>query len=264
MIVVRYQQLRIWADSNIGGKNMELTLLITFLMNYMMIAVNQLESNVRMSLFVIRDAVNSFSATVKPQNKRQTHTSSTTMPHQLSTVMHEERDSIFINRVISNTRLPSLPLSFSSLLFNITFLASCLRPAGVRVKQTLFGVSRTEWLVLAWKPVFFPQATKSLRNRWDARNYLFLWFYSRLKDSKSATRITTTVFYTLTVSFFRVPMSDQRSNVDVLIFQFFFKPYFVFCCFFLYWNLSAHLEDIKLTERQVKSKLFCWGKKCAD
>lgn len=123
---------------------MELTLLITFLMNYMMIAVNQLESNVRMSLFVIRDAVNSFSVTVKPQNKRQTHTSSTTMPHQLSTVMHEERDSIFINRVINNTRLPSLPLSFSSLLFNITFLASCLRPSGVRVKQTLFGVSRTE------------------------------------------------------------------------------------------------------------------------
>lgn len=141
------------------------------------------------------------------------------------------------------------------------FLASCLRPAGVRVKQTLFGVSRTEWLVLAWKPVFFPRATKSLRNRWDARNYLFPWFYSGLKDSKSATRITTTVFYTLTVSFFRVPMSDQRSNVDVLIFPFFFKPYFVFCCFFLYWNLSAHLEDIKLTERQVKSKLFCWGKK---
>lgn len=183
------------------------------------------------------------------------------MPHQLCTVMHEERDSIFINRVINNTRLPSLPLSFSSLLFNITFLASCLRPAGVRVKQTLFGVSRTEWLVLAWKPVFFPRATKSLRNRWDARNYLFLWFYSGLKDRKSATRITTTVFYTLTVSFFRVPMSDQRSNVDVLIFPFFFKPYFVFCCFFLYWNLSAHLEDIKLTERQVKSKLFCWGKK---
>lgn len=149
-----------------------------------MIAVNQLESNVRMSLFVIRDAVNSFSVTVKPQNKRQTHTSSTTMPHQLSTVMHEERDSIFINWVINKTRLPSLPLSFSSLLFNITFLASCLRPAGVRVKQTLFGVSRTEWLVLAWKPVSFPRATKSLRNRWDARNYQFLWFYSGLKDSK--------------------------------------------------------------------------------
>lgn len=116
------------------------------------------------------------------RSKTHMQASCAPVPHELSTVMHKERDSIFINWVINKSSLLSLCCYAST-------LASCLSPARVRVKQSLFGVSSTEWLLLAalqplWKPVSFPQASQSFRNRWGPGSYLFLRYYLGPKESK--------------------------------------------------------------------------------
>lgn len=156
--------------------------------------------------------------------QRQTQASYVTVPHQLSTVMHEERDSIFINWVINKTSLLSLSLSPSPLCCYVTFLASCLSPAGLRVTQTPFRVSRTEWLVLAalqplWKPVSFPQASQSFRNGRGSGSYLFLRFYSGPEESQKAQHACSQVDHRVLVFSplsFSVSVSDLRWTVVLL------------------------------------------------